>query len=158
MKPINIDAWLVNFMLPYTGLSPLLIGPKVNFFQINVTQKATIMCAPVGLDQPKPVHPNQISSKKLQLGKTKSFWSYMNNASLTEHFWAQPNYRRACHIGCHIRLCPAWQNCRNEVMTLCIDDFPRVINLMTLWNKVSSLIVVCDAYLMTERFCNNRHR
>jgi hypothetical protein len=32
MKSINIDAWLVNFMLSFSVLSPLLIGPKVIFF------------------------------------------------------------------------------------------------------------------------------
>jgi hypothetical protein len=30
-------------------------------------------------------------------------------------------------------------------MTHYIDDFPRVIKLMTLGNKVSALIAVCDA-------------
>jgi hypothetical protein len=40
MKSINIDARVVNFMLAFNGLSPLLVGPKVNFFQINMTKKA----------------------------------------------------------------------------------------------------------------------
>jgi hypothetical protein len=62
----------------------------------------------------------------------------------------------ACHIGCHIRLCLVWQSYRNEVMTLCIDDFAHVIKLMTSQNKVSSLIAVYYAQLMTEGFCNNR--
>jgi hypothetical protein len=50
MTSINTDAWLVNFILSFSGLSPILIGPKVNIFQINVTQKAATMCAPIGLD------------------------------------------------------------------------------------------------------------
>jgi hypothetical protein len=41
MKSITIDARLVNFMLVFSGLSPLLIVPKVNFFQINLTLKVT---------------------------------------------------------------------------------------------------------------------
>ena len=53
IKSINTDASLVNFILSFSGLSPLLIGPGVNFFQINVTQKAATMCAPVGLDPTK---------------------------------------------------------------------------------------------------------
>jgi hypothetical protein len=53
MKSINTDALLVNFILSFSGLSPILVGPKVIFFQINVTQKAATMCAPVGLDPTK---------------------------------------------------------------------------------------------------------
>jgi hypothetical protein len=37
-------------------------------------------------------------------------------------------------------------------MMLCIDDFPRVIKHITSRNKVSSLIVCCDARLITEVF------
>jgi hypothetical protein len=40
-------------------------------------------------------------------------------------------------------------------MMHCIDD-PLVIKLMTPGNKVSSLIAVCDAQLMTAHFRNNR--
>jgi hypothetical protein len=61
----------------------------------------------------------------------------------------------ACHIGCHIRLCPAWQSYMNEVMMICIDDFARVIKLMTPRNKVSSLIAAFDARLMKVGFRNN---
>jgi hypothetical protein len=57
---------------------------------------------------------------------------------------------------CHIRFYLAWQSYRTEVMMHCTDDFPRVIKLMTSRNKVSSLIAVCDARLMTESFRNNR--
>jgi hypothetical protein len=119
--------------------------------------------------QPKRVHPNQISSKKLQLGPSKSFWA----------IWTMPAYRNsfgfnlatkepnsfydaydlsqlACHIGCHIRFCPAWQSSTNEIMTHCIDEFPRVIKLRTPRNKISSSIAGCDARLMTEHFRNNR--
>jgi hypothetical protein len=41
-------------------------------------------------------------------------------------------------------------------MMHCIDDFPRVIKLMTLGNKVSSSIAVCDARIMTVCFHNNQ--
>ena len=37
MKSINIDARLVNFLLAFSGLSPLFIRPKVNFIEINGT-------------------------------------------------------------------------------------------------------------------------
>jgi hypothetical protein len=37
MKSINTDTRFVNVLLSFSGLSPLLIGPKVIFFQINVT-------------------------------------------------------------------------------------------------------------------------
>ena len=40
MKSINIDARLVNFLLAFSGLSPLFIGSKVNFIEINMTYKA----------------------------------------------------------------------------------------------------------------------
>jgi hypothetical protein len=35
MKSITTNTWLVNFMLSFSGLSPLLIGPKVNFFKLT---------------------------------------------------------------------------------------------------------------------------
>jgi hypothetical protein len=35
MKSINTDALLVNCMLSFSSLSPLLIGPKVNFFKLT---------------------------------------------------------------------------------------------------------------------------
>jgi hypothetical protein len=43
----------------------------------------------------------------------------------------------------------------NEVMMICIDDFARVIKLMTPRNKVSSLIAAFDARLMKVGFRNN---
>jgi hypothetical protein len=39
MESINIDARLVNFMLAFSGLRPLLVGSKFNFIQTNVTYK-----------------------------------------------------------------------------------------------------------------------
>jgi hypothetical protein len=34
MKSINTDAGLINFMLSFSGLSSLLIGPKVKIFKL----------------------------------------------------------------------------------------------------------------------------
>jgi hypothetical protein len=50
---MNTDALSVNFISSISGLSPLLIGPKVIFCQINMTQKAATMCELVGLDPTK---------------------------------------------------------------------------------------------------------
>jgi hypothetical protein len=50
MKSINTNAWLVNFMLSFSGLSPLFNWAKSQFFSNNVTQKAATMCTPVELD------------------------------------------------------------------------------------------------------------
>jgi hypothetical protein len=160
MKSISTDAWLVNFILSFSGLSPILIRPKVNFFKLTWHTRPQ-QCAHLldsnnqnGLDLIK-FHP-----KKLQLGPTKSFSGYVNSANLQEQIWAQPSYKRAklvlwcirfvtigCHIGCHIRFCPAWQSRRTELMRHRIDDFPCVIKLMIPRNKVLSLIAVCDARL-----------
>jgi hypothetical protein len=145
MKSINTDAWLVNFMLSSSGLSPILIGPKVIFFQINVTHKDATMCISVGL-RPNQNEPTLIKFhlKQLQLCPTKSFWAIWTTPAYKNNFGLNPATNMpnsfydaydlshlACHIRCHIRFYLAWQSYRNEVMTFCIDDFPCVIKLMT---------------------------
>jgi hypothetical protein len=103
---------------------------------------------------------------KLQLGPTKSFSAIWTTSAYRNSFGLNPatngpnsfyDAYDLSQLACHIRFCPAWQSCRTELMTHCIDDFSRVIKLMTPRNKVSSLIAVCDTRLMTECFCNNRH-
>jgi hypothetical protein len=86
MKSINTDAWLDNFMLS-------LVGPKVNFFKFAWHRRLQQCAHLLDSTQPKWAHPNQIASKKLQLGPRKSVLGYMNNANLQEEFWAQPNYK-----------------------------------------------------------------
>jgi hypothetical protein len=71
-------------MLSFSVLSPLLIGPKVNFFQIKVAHKAAKKCTHVGLDPRKRGPPNLISSKKATIGSNKIFLGYMNNACIQE--------------------------------------------------------------------------
>jgi hypothetical protein len=39
------------------GLAQFYLGQKSIFFQINMTQKAATMCAPVGLDPTKTGQP-----------------------------------------------------------------------------------------------------
>jgi hypothetical protein len=41
MKSINFTTQLVNFMLAFGGLIPLIICLKVNFIQINLTYRVT---------------------------------------------------------------------------------------------------------------------
>ena len=75
MKSINTDAWLVNFILSFSGLSPLLIGPKINFFFKLTWHRRPQQCAHL-LDstQPKRAHPNQILSKKATIGPNIIFF------------------------------------------------------------------------------------
>jgi hypothetical protein len=98
MKSINTDAWPINFILSFSGLSPILIGPKINFFKLTRHRRPQQCVHLLDLTQPKRARPNQISSKKLQLGPTKYFSVYRNNANLQEKFWAQPSYKRAKFI------------------------------------------------------------
>jgi hypothetical protein len=75
VKSINNDAWLlVNFMLSFSGLSPLLIGPKLIFFEltwhIRPQQRAHLLDS----TQQKRAHPNQISSKKATNRPNKTFF------------------------------------------------------------------------------------
>jgi hypothetical protein len=95
MKSINSDAWLVNFIL----------SQKLIFFKLMWHTWPQQCVHLLDSTQPKRAHPNHISSKKLQLGPTKSFSGYMNNASLHEQFWAHPSYKRAkfamMHMICH---------------------------------------------------------
>jgi hypothetical protein len=75
IKSINTDTWLVNFMLPFSGLRPLLNGPKVNFFN-STWHRWPQQCAHLlDLTQPKWAHPNQISSKKATIGPNKIFFA-----------------------------------------------------------------------------------
>jgi hypothetical protein len=76
MKSINIDAWLVNFILSFNGLSPLLIGPKVNFFKLTWHRRLQQCAHLLDSTQPKRDHPNQISSKKLQASQIR-FMTHM---------------------------------------------------------------------------------
>jgi hypothetical protein len=167
----EIHAWLVNFILSFNGLSPILIGPKVNFFKLTWQRRPQQCARLLHSTQPKWACPNQISSKKATIGPNKIFFGIYEQHLPTGivlgstqlqtgpilFYDAYDLSQLACHIGCHIRFCPAWQSYRTKVMTHCIYDFPRVIKLMTLRNKVSSLIAGCDARLMMERFRNNRH-
>jgi hypothetical protein len=95
MKSINTDAWLVNFILSFSGLSPILIGPKVNFFKLTWHRRPQQCVHLLDSTQPKQARPNQISYRKATIGPNIFFSSYMNNASLQEQFWAQPSNKRA---------------------------------------------------------------
>jgi hypothetical protein len=141
-------------MLYFSGLSPLLIGPKVFFFQINVTQKAaTNVCTCW-------TQPNQNWPAIIKCHLKGYSWAQQNLLGLYEQ---TPAYRNSFGLNpvkngpnlfydpyglsqlvSPIRLCLVWQSCRNEVMTLCIDDFARVIKLMAQRNKVSSWFVMLD--------------
>jgi hypothetical protein len=103
MKSINIDAWLVNFILSFSGLSPILIRPKVDFFKWTWHRRSQQCAHLLDSTQPKRARPNQISSKKATIGPNKIFSGYMNNASLQEQFWAQPNYKRTKFVLWRIR-------------------------------------------------------
>jgi hypothetical protein len=168
MKSINTDAWLVNLILFFSGLSLISIGPKVIFLKLTWHKRPQQCEHLLDSTQSKRADPIKFHLKKLQLDPAKSF-SRWTTSAYRNSFGLNPATNRpnlfydaydlsqlACHIGCHIRFCPAWQSCRTELMTHCIDNFPRVIKLMTPRNKVSSLIAVCDARLMTEHFRNNR--
>jgi hypothetical protein len=159
-----------EFILSFSGHIPILIGPKVNFFKLTWHRRPQQYARLLESTQPKRAPPNQISSKKATIGPNKIFFRAI---------WTTPAYRKSfglnpatngpysfydayglsqltCHIGCHIRFCLVWQSYKTELMTHYIDDVPCVIKLMTTQNKVLSLIAVCDARLMTERFRNNR--
>jgi hypothetical protein len=88
MKFINTYSWLVNFMLSFSG-------PKVFFFKL--TWQRSRNNVHTCWTRPNKNGPNLIEFhlKKLQLGPTKSFLDYTNNASIQEKFWAQPNCKQA---------------------------------------------------------------
>jgi hypothetical protein len=71
---INTDAWLVNFMFSFSGLSPLLIGPKVIFFKLTWHIRPQQCAHLLNSTQQKQAHPNQISSKKGIIGPNKIFF------------------------------------------------------------------------------------
>jgi hypothetical protein len=103
MKTINTDAWLVNFILFFSGLSPILIGPKFNFFKSTWHRRPQQCVHRLDSTQPKGPALIKFHLKKLQFGPTKSFSSYMNNTSLQEQFWAQTSYKRAKFVLWRIR-------------------------------------------------------
>jgi hypothetical protein len=152
MKSINTDAWLVNFILSFSGLSPILIGKKSIFFKLTWHRRPQQCAHLLDSTQPKQARPNQISSKKATIGPNKNFGLYPATNGPNSFYDAYD----LSQLACHIRLCPAWQTYRNEVMMLCIDDFACIIKLMTPRNRVLSLIVAYDVWLMTEGFCNNQ--
>jgi hypothetical protein len=153
------------------GLAHFNLSKSQYFFKLMCHRRLQQCAHLLDSSQPKRVHPNQISSKKLQLGPKNIFWAiwtppaYWNSFGLNlatngsnSFYDVYDLWQLACHIRCHIIFCPAWQNWKNKVMTYCINDFPRVIKLMVPQNKVSLLVMVCDAQLLTEHFCNNwRH-
>jgi hypothetical protein len=53
MKSINIDTWLVNFMLAFCGLSPRIIGPKLILFKLMWHKRPQTMCTTIGLNPTK---------------------------------------------------------------------------------------------------------
>jgi hypothetical protein len=103
IKPINNDTWLVSFMLSFSGFSPVLIGPKVIFFKLTWHRRPQQCAHLLDSTQPKRTEPNQISSKKATIGPKKIFLGNMNDASLKEQFWAQPNYKQTKFILWRIR-------------------------------------------------------
>jgi hypothetical protein len=74
MKSINTDAWLVNFILSFSGLSPILIGPKVNFFKLTWHRRPQQCVHLLDSTQPKQARPNQISYRKATIGPNNFFF------------------------------------------------------------------------------------
>jgi hypothetical protein len=74
MKSINTDAWLVNFILSFSGLSPILFGPKVNFFKLMWHRRPQQCVHLLDSTQRKRARPNEISSKKATIGPNKIFF------------------------------------------------------------------------------------
>jgi hypothetical protein len=74
MKSINTDVWLVNFILHFSGLSPILIGPKVNFFKLMWRRRPQQCEHLLNSTQPKQAWPNQLSSKKATIWPNKIFF------------------------------------------------------------------------------------
>jgi hypothetical protein len=148
MKSINTDAWLVNFILSFSGLSPILIGKKSIFFKLTWHRRPQQCAHLLDSTQPKQARPNKISSKKATIGPNKNFGLYPATNGPNSFYDAYD----LSQLACHIRFCLAWHSCRTKLMMHCIDGFPHVIQLMTPRNQVSSLITVCDARSMMEHF------
>jgi hypothetical protein len=73
MKSINTDAWLVNFILSFSGISPILIA-KSQFYSITWHRRPQQCAHLLDSTQQKRARPNQISSKKATIEPNKIFF------------------------------------------------------------------------------------
>jgi hypothetical protein len=74
MKSINTDAWLIKFMLSFSGLSSLLIGQKVKIFKLMWHRRSQQCAHLLDSTQPKRVHPNKVSYEKGAIEPNKIFF------------------------------------------------------------------------------------
>jgi hypothetical protein len=162
MKSINIDARLLSLCWPLAGLAHFLLGQRSMLFKLMWHIKPQIMCVIVGLDPTKWAHPNQFFARKSnKWAQQNLFWAIWTMSAYRNSVRLNPatngpnsvyDANALSQLACHIRLCLAWQSCRNEVMMFCIENFAHVIKLVTPRNKISSLIAVYGARLMIEGF------